>query len=87
MGIQWSGIRKHDIEEPYEQFKTVSNEKRRLVIAAIQESLEGISACEAKMARGIGIKDTGSYTTSSSTTPISRHFRQFRAPGTVEQQT
>ncbi len=49
MGIQWVGIRKHDIEEPYEQFKTISNEKHRLVMAAIQDSLKDISACEAKM--------------------------------------
>jgi hypothetical protein len=49
MGIQWVGIRKHDIEEPYEQFKTISNQKHQLVMGAIQESLKDISACEARM--------------------------------------
>lgn len=49
LGIQWVGIRKHDIEEPYEQFKTISNQKHQAVMQAIQESLQGISACEAKM--------------------------------------
>jgi hypothetical protein len=49
MGIQWVGIRKHDIDEPYEQFKTIANQKHQAVMQAIQESLQGISACEANM--------------------------------------
>jgi hypothetical protein len=49
MGIQWVGIRKHDIEEPYEEFKRISNEKHRLVMAAIQDSLKNISDCEARL--------------------------------------
>jgi len=49
MGIQWVGIRKHDIDEPYDQFKSIANQKHQAVMQAIQESLESISACEAKM--------------------------------------
>ena len=49
MGLQWIGIRTHDIEEPYEQFKTIANQKHQAVMAAIQDSLKQISACEAKM--------------------------------------
>ena len=49
MGLQWIGIRTHDIEEPYAQFKTIANQKHQLLMAAIQDSLKTISACEAKM--------------------------------------
>lgn len=48
LGLQWIGIRKHDIDEPYEQFKTISNQKHQALMAAIEKDLKDISACEAK---------------------------------------
>ncbi len=49
LGLQWIGIRKHDIEEPYAQFKQISNQKHKDVMAAIQKDLQDISTCEAKL--------------------------------------
>ncbi len=49
LGLQWVGIRKHDIEEPYAQFKQTANQKHKDVMAAIQKDLQDISVCEAKL--------------------------------------
>lgn len=49
LGLQWVGIRKHDIEEPYAQFKQISNQKHKDLMAAIQKDLQDVSACEAKL--------------------------------------
>lgn len=49
LGIQWVGIRKHDIEEPYAQFKQISNGKHKALMDAIQKDLQDISVCEAKL--------------------------------------
>jgi len=49
MGIQWVGIRTHDIDEPYAQFKVISNQKHQDVMAAVEASLKQISDCEAKL--------------------------------------
>jgi hypothetical protein len=49
MGIQWVGIRKHDIEEPYAQFKQISNQKHQALMDAIQKDLQDVSTCEAKL--------------------------------------
>jgi len=49
LGLQWVGIKKHDIDEPYAQFKTISNQKHQQLMAAIQTDLKDISECEAKL--------------------------------------
>ena len=49
LGLQWVGIKKHDIDEPYTQFKTLSNQKHQALMAAIQTDLKDISECEAKL--------------------------------------
>jgi hypothetical protein len=49
LGLQWVGIRKHDIEEPYAQFKITANQKHQLLMAAIQKDLQDVSDCEAKL--------------------------------------
>lgn len=49
LGLQWIGIRKHDIEEPYAQFKQISNQKHQALMAAIRKDLQDISTCEANM--------------------------------------
>jgi len=49
LGLQWVGIRKHDIEEPYAQFKQISNQKHQALMAAIQKDLQDISVCEGKL--------------------------------------
>jgi hypothetical protein len=49
LGLQWVGIRKHDIEEPYAQFKIISNQKHQALMAAIEKDLKDISECEAKL--------------------------------------
>jgi hypothetical protein len=48
LGLQWVGIRKHDIDEPYAEFKTIANTKHQQVMGAIQKDLRDISACEVK---------------------------------------
>jgi hypothetical protein len=48
LGLQWIGIRKHDIEEPYAQFKVISNQKHQQLMAAIEKDLKDIGECEAK---------------------------------------
>jgi len=37
LGLQWIGIRKHDIDEPYAQFKQISNQKHQALMDAIQK--------------------------------------------------
>jgi hypothetical protein len=49
LGLQWVGIRKHDIEEPYAQLKVISNQKHQALMAAIDKDLKDISVCEAKL--------------------------------------
>ena len=49
LGLQWIGIRKHDIEEPYAQFKQISNQKHQALMEAIKKDLQDVSACEAKL--------------------------------------
>ncbi len=49
LGLQWIGVRKHDIEEPYDEFKRLSNQKHQAVMAAVQKDLKDISDCEAKL--------------------------------------
>jgi len=49
LGLQWIGIRKHDIDEPYAQFKVISNQKHQAVMAAIEKDLKDISECEARL--------------------------------------
>jgi len=49
LGLQWVGIRKHDIEEPYAEFKQISKQKHQALMDAIQKDLQDVSACEAKL--------------------------------------
>jgi len=49
LGLQWVGIRKHDIEEPYAEFKQISNQKHKALMEAIQKDLRDVSECEAKL--------------------------------------
>lgn len=49
LGLQWVGIRKHDIEEPYAQFKQISNQKHQAVMAAVEKDLKDIGRCEAQL--------------------------------------
>jgi hypothetical protein len=49
LGLQWVGIRKHDIEEPYAEFKQISRQKHQGLMDAIQKDLQDVSACEAKL--------------------------------------
>jgi hypothetical protein len=49
LGLQWIGIRTHDIEEPYAQFKVISNQKHQQLMAAIEKDLKDIGECEAKL--------------------------------------
>ena len=49
LGLQWVGIKKHDIDEPYAQFKVISNQKHQQVMDAVQKDLKDIGACEAKL--------------------------------------
>jgi hypothetical protein len=49
LGLQWIGIRKHDIDEPYAQFKMISNQKHQALMAAIEKDLKDISDCEGKL--------------------------------------
>lgn len=49
LGLQWVGIRKHDIEEPYAEFKQISNQKHKALMDAIQKDLQDVSECEAKL--------------------------------------
>lgn len=53
LGLQWVGIRKHDIEEPYAQFKQISTQKHQALMAAIEKDLKDIGQCEA----GLGEPD------------------------------
>ncbi len=48
LGLQWVGIKKHDIDEPYAQFKVISNQKHQALMDAIEKDLKDISVCEAK---------------------------------------
>jgi hypothetical protein len=48
LGLQWIGIKKHDIDEPYAQFKVISNQKHQQLMAAIEKDLKDIGACEAR---------------------------------------
>src|SRR5690349_12927679 len=43
LGLQWIGIKKESIDEPYAQFKTISNQKHRALMDAIQKDLKDIS--------------------------------------------
>ena len=43
LGLQWIGIKKHDIEEPYAQFKQISNQKHQALMDAIQKDLQDVS--------------------------------------------
>jgi hypothetical protein len=49
LGLQWIGTRKHDIEEPYTQFKVISNQKHQQLMAAVEKDLKDIGDCEAKL--------------------------------------
>lgn len=49
LGLQWIGIKKHDIDEPYAQFKVISNQKHQQLMAAIQTDLRDIGECEARL--------------------------------------
>ena len=49
LGLQWIGIRKESIDEPYAQFKQISNQKHKALMDAIQKDLQDISGCEAKL--------------------------------------
>ena len=49
LGLQWIGIRKDSIETPYAEFKTISNQKHKALMDAIQKDLQDISTCEAKL--------------------------------------
>ncbi len=49
LGLQWIGIRKESIDEPYAQFKQIANQKHRALMDAIQKDLQDISGCEAKL--------------------------------------
>jgi len=48
LGLQWVGIKKHDIDEPYAQFKVISNQKHQQLMAAIERDLKDIGECEAR---------------------------------------
>jgi hypothetical protein len=49
LGLQWIGIKKESIDEPYAQFKTISNQKHKALMDAIEKDLKDISDCEAKL--------------------------------------
>jgi len=49
LGLQWIGIKKESIDEPYAQFKQISNQKHKALMDAIQKDLQDIGTCEAKL--------------------------------------
>jgi hypothetical protein len=49
LGLQWVGIRRHDIEEPHAEFKQISKQKHQALMDAIQKDLQDVSACEEKL--------------------------------------
>ena len=49
LGLQWIGIKKESIDEPYAQFKQISNQKHKALMDAIQKELQDIGTCEAKL--------------------------------------
>ena len=49
LGLQWVGIKRHDIDEPYAQFKIISNQKHQALMAAIQKDVQDVGDCEAKL--------------------------------------
>jgi hypothetical protein len=49
LGLQWIGIKKESIDEPYAQFKTIANQKHKALMDAIEKDLKDISDCEARL--------------------------------------